>query len=537
MRPTQPESPAPAPARPKAPEPAGRPDRRHRHQAAPEHTSTAPAQAPTRTPTPVPTPVPAPGTAPDGAPTPTGPTGGPTTGPAPGPTARPTAVDAELLIAASVLLADAALTAKQAGAELTGALGSWRFGVEALRRPGWALGAAWSCARALTSPVGLAFGANGGVPGEIARIAGNLARRRPAAVSMAVDAFALRIEAATTAHPSLDSPAARRLTGAMVAGDRLEALRALRALIEHLGVTRALTTVTPVIMELCALAGMLDENPVNDGFSWVTLAGGVPTTDPFLGLPSRVLAHLNPGPGRAERTDPDPILAKVLTTSRNDVVSYVDDIGALGNHGLVLLRRVACADGVERHVLLLPGTSFGLLSNSTPQDLVGAFDGLLRTDTTYTRAARKLLLRAGVPAGSELMIVGHSLGGMTAMNLASDPEVAAEYRITHVIAVGSPIDSKRPADHTTRVISLVNEHDVIPALDGRGPASPHDVPDTWTELAWRDESYDYPLSHAPQAYSDALRGDVAHHREQVNALIGAYDGPIIGNQPYMLRDR
>ncbi|WP_327250747.1 lipase family protein [Streptomyces sp. NBC_01244] len=449
----------------------------------------------------------------------------------------PRRTDPELLLAASVLLADAALTAKQAGAELTGALSSWRLGLEALRRPAWALGTAVSCARALTSPAGLGFGANGGPAGELARIAGNLTYRRPAAVAMAVDAFALRIRAIASDHPNLDSPLARRLTDAMVAGNRLEALRAMHALVERLGVTRALTTMSPVIMELSALLGLLDENPVNDDFSWVTLAGGVPTTDPFLGLPSTLLKYLNPGPGRAERADADSILAKVLATSGNDIVSYVNDIGALGNHGLVLLRRVECADGAVRHVLLLPGTSFALLSNSTPQDLVGAFDGLLRTDTTYTRAARKLLVRAGVPAGSELMIVGHSLGGMTAMNLAADVEFSSRYRLTHVIAVGSPIDGKRPADHTTQVISLVNNHDVIPMIDGRGPASPNDIPTSWVELAWLDESYDYPLSHAPQAYSDTLRGPMAHHRKKVNALIGAYDGRIVGNQPYMLRDK
>ncbi|MFD7839451.1 hypothetical protein [Streptomyces sp. NPDC059761] len=458
----------------------------------------------------------------------------------PAPTAPepdPERIDAELLIAASVLLADAALTAKQSGAELTGAMFSWRFGLEALRRPGWALGTAVSCTRALTGSSGLGFGANGGLIGELLRMAGNMTYRRPAKVAMAVDAFALRIKAAAIDHPNLGAPAARRLTDAMVAGNRLEAARAMRALIELLGVTRALTTVSPVIMELMALLGMLDENPVNDDFSWVTLAGGVPTTDPILGLPSSVLKFLNPGPGRAERTEPDPILAKVLATSRNDIVSYVNDIGALGNHGLVLLRRVECTDGAVRYVLLLPGTSFGLLSNSTPQDLVGALDGLLRTDTTYTRAAKKLLRRAGVPTGSELMIVGHSLGGMTAMNLASDVEVSAAYRVTHVIAIGSPIDSKRPADHTTRVISLVNKHDVIPGLDGRGPASPHDIPENWVELAWLDESYDYPLSHAPQAYSDALRGEFTPYRDRVNKLITEYDGEVVGNQPYMLRDK
>ncbi|MGW7097821.1 lipase family protein [Streptomyces sp. NPDC054838] len=449
----------------------------------------------------------------------------------------PARTDAELLIAASILLADAALTAKQAGAELTGALCSWRFGLEALRRPGWALGAALSCAKALTSPAGLGFGANGGLVGELARMAGSVTYRRPAKVAMAVDAFAMRIRAVAAEHPNLDSPLARRLTDAMVDGDRLEAVRAMYALVERFGVTRALTTVSPVIMELLALSGLLDENPVNDDFSWVTLAGGVPTTDPFLGLPSSLLGYLNPGPGRAERADPDSILAKVLGTSCNDIVSYVNDIGALGNHGLVLLRRVACADGQQRHVLLLPGTSFGLLSNSTPQDLVGAFDGLLRTDTTYTRAVKQLLLRSGLPAGAELMIVGHSLGGLTAMNLAMDVDLASTYRITHVITVGSPIDGKRPADHTTQVISLVNKHDVIPMLDGRGPASPNDIPDSWVELAWLDESYDYPLSHAPQAYSDTLRGELTGYRDQVNKLITAYDGEVVGNQPYMLRDK
>ncbi|RKT02849.1 lipase (class 3) [Streptomyces sp. 3211.6] len=445
--------------------------------------------------------------------------------------------DTELLIAASVLLADAALAARRAGADLTGALTGGRFALQALRRPTWALGTALSCVRALTGPAGLGFGANGGVIGELARIVGNVTRRRPASVAMAVDAFALRIEAATVTHPNLDSAHARRLTGALVAGDRLEAVRALHALVERLGVTRALTTVSPVIMELLALTGLLDENPVNDEFSWVTLAGGVPTTDPFLGLPSSLLKYLNPGPGRAERAEPDPILAKVLGTSRNDIVSYINDIGALGNHGLVLLRRVACADGAERYVLLLPGTSFALLSNSTPQDLIGAFDGCLRTDTTYTRAVKKLLRRAGVPAGSELMLVGHSLGGLTAMNLAADPDVASEYRVTHVVTLGSPIDNKRPADHTTRVVSLVNKHDVIPMLDGRGPASPNDIPESWVELAWLDESYDYPLSHAPQAYSDSLRGELAPYRDRVNALIAGYDGEITANQPYMLRDR
>ncbi|MYW64270.1 hypothetical protein GTY65_09315 [Streptomyces sp. SID8379] len=451
--------------------------------------------------------------------------------------AAPEQTDPALLIEASVLLADAALAARRTGAELTAAWSSWRVGLQAVRRPGWALGTTLAAARALSNPAGLGIAVNGGLVGETVRSVGAMARRRPAAVAMAVDAFALRIEAAAREHPNLAGPLAKRLTDAIVAGRRIEAVRAARELTDLLGVTRTLTTISPVIMELLALNGLLDENPTNDRFSWVTLAGGIPTTDPILGLPAGLIRHLNPGPGRAERAEPDPLLERVLARSGNDIVSYIDDISALGNHGLALLRRIACEDGTERHVVLLPGTSFGRLSNSTPQDLVGAFDGVLRTDTTYTRSVKQMLLRAGVPEGAELMIVGHSLGGITAINLACDLDFVSTYRLTHVVTVGSPIDNKRPADPTTRVVSLVNEHDVIPGLDGRGPASASDIPDSWIELAWTDETYDYPLSHAPQAYADTLGDSLTAYRERVNELIRAYDGEILGNQPYLLRDK
>ena len=445
--------------------------------------------------------------------------------------------DPKLLLSASVLLADAALIAKQAGSEVTAALTDWRFPLRAARQPLWALGVVGSAVRALTNSAGLGFNAHGGLVGESARALAGVSGRRPAAIAMAVDAFAMRINAAAADNPNLDSPQARRLADAALAGRPWETLRAAAALAEHFGVTRALTTVSPVIMELLALASLLDQNTFNDDFAWVTLAGGVPTTDPFLGLSSSLIGWLNPGPGRAERAEPDAILTRVLARSSNDIVSYVDDIAALGNHGLALLRRVACQDGEVRYALLLPGTSFARLRNSTPQDVVGAMDGLLRTDTTYTRAVKQVLRRAGVPVGSALMVVGHSLGGITAMNLAMDVDFVATYRLTHVVTVGSPIDNKRPADGRTQVISLVNEHDVIPGLDGCGPASPTVIPEDWVELAWLDDAQDYPLSHAPQSYATALRESVPEYRRRVNDLIGVYDGTVVGNQLYRLRDR
>jgi hypothetical protein len=73
-----------------------------------------------------------------------------------------------------------------------------------------------------------------------------------------------------------------------------------------------------------------------------------------------------------------------------------------------------------------------------------------------------------VPAGAELLLVGHSQGGIAAMNLAGDPALngpAGRYRITHVVAAGSPIGNKRP-NGRTRVLGVEHQGDLIPELDG-----------------------------------------------------------------------
>ncbi|MBB4951635.1 hypothetical protein F4556_007170 [Kitasatospora gansuensis] len=445
--------------------------------------------------------------------------------------------DAELLVRASVLLAEAALEVRRAGAGLTAGVTGWRFALDALREPVPAAVAAASVARALFNPAGLGFGPVGGPVGEAMRWAGAVTRRRSAAVGMAADAFDLRVRAAAAGHPNLESPMVARLVEAVAAGERLETARAWCALVERLGVTRALTTIGPVAQELLAWAGLFDENPFNDDAAWAILHGELPPTDPVLGLPSGWISYLERGPGNAEAVDPDPLLARTMAHSANDITSYLDNMAALGNHGAALLRRIHCTDGETRYVLLLPGLSFAKLSNNTPADLAGGIDNTVNTDTTYTRAARRALESAGVPVGAELMIIGHSLGGMAAMNLAADLEFVTTYRLTHVIPTGSAIDDKRPADPDTKVISLVNGYDLITGMDGRGPAAPHDLPPGWTELAWLDATFDYPLSHSPQAYAISLRGLAAPQRDTANELLSRYDGEIVGNQLYLLRDR
>ncbi|MDH5522015.1 MAG: hypothetical protein OEZ14_15940, partial [Acidimicrobiia bacterium] len=77
-----------------------------------------------------------------------------------------------------------------------------------------------------------------------------------------------------------------------------------------------------------------------------------------------------------------------------------------------------------------------------------------------------------VPAGAELLIVGHSYGADTALDLAADPAFAGRYDVTHVVATGyfsQPQLPAVPAD--TRVLVVQNRHDIVVRLGSVMPSN------------------------------------------------------------------
>lgn len=128
--------------------------------------------------------------------------------------------------------------------------------------------------------------------------------------------------------------------------------------------------------------------------------------------------------------------------------------------------------GGDRYVVVLRG--IGPNMSAGPQTLPGAWNALQRGDDPMTTGAMDAVRRAGVPAQAKLMIVGHSQGGLVAMNLAGNRDFTARYQVTHVLTAGAPIDHKRVIlPSRTAVLHLENSHDYVPALDGqrRGPAN------------------------------------------------------------------
>ena len=94
-------------------------------------------------------------------------------------------------------------------------------------------------------------------------------------------------------------------------------------------------------------------------------------------------------------------------------------------------------------------------------------------DNRYAQMVWDGLIASGVPFGSELMIVGHSYGADTALDLAADPMFngSAGFDVTHVVAAGYHSEPQLPhVDAGTEVLVLQNHRDaaVIAEAVGHG---------------------------------------------------------------------
>jgi hypothetical protein len=109
-------------------------------------------------------------------------------------------------------------------------------------------------------------------------------------------------------------------------------------------------------------------------------------------------------------------------------------------------------------------------------------------DNRYAQMVATGLAEFGVPIGSELMIVGHSFGADTALDLAADPifNGAAGYSVTHVVAAGYYSDPQLPhVPDATEVLVLENANDTAVNLERLGyhPVAAVDhTADAWGEF-------------------------------------------------------
>ncbi|MFT4264657.1 MAG: hypothetical protein QM572_14820, partial [Nocardioides sp.] len=153
-----------------------------------------------------------------------------------------------------------------------------------------------------------------------------------------------------------------------------------------------------------------------------------------------------------------------VTGSPRDLADLMRRLGAVNRlpDGVIEVQTLTDPSGGRRHIVYAPGTdSFAPWSRAV-RGLPGNLGIRFGEATTYERGILRAMAASGIRSGEPVLMVGHSQGGMAAVEVA---RLRTPYAITDVVTAGSPIgDRDLPAG--TRLLALENDGDLVPRLDG-----------------------------------------------------------------------
>ena len=185
------------------------------------------------------------------------------------------------------------------------------------------------------------------------------------------------------------------------------------------------------------------------------------------------MAHLKPRPVTLQSlsTTEEPI-----DTSLPGLVRRAEPLHS-GGEGEIAVIKVPQDEGggtKSAWVVVIPGTQKGAPpGGSNPIDEGGIVDALAYDSAYLTPAIRKALREAGAEAGENVVAVGHSQGGVHAMNLAANKAFLAEFDLKYVFTAGSPVGGIKPEPGISS-LHLEHSQDWVPGCDGAPNADTKD---------------------------------------------------------------
>ncbi len=151
------------------------------------------------------------------------------------------------------------------------------------------------------------------------------------------------------------------------------------------------------------------------------------------------------------------------TITRSNTLQNKERIDA--ETAAVSITRIEHLDGTRSYRVIIPGTVDWGSGSPAAQDLLTNLQGAAGMPTDMESGVVTAMRMAGIRPEDEVMLYGHSQGGITAVNIAADPEVAKDFTITEVLTAGSPTaHAKLP--ESVHALHLENGGDAVPALDG-----------------------------------------------------------------------
>lgn len=112
----------------------------------------------------------------------------------------------------------------------------------------------------------------------------------------------------------------------------------------------------------------------------------------------------------------------------------------------------------EIYLVTLSGTEW--VFNQSTEAITDLFSGFNLKSAYYYNVVNIIL--NNIPKGSNLVLAGHSLGGMIAQQVAADSTIKAKYNILNTVTFGSPLLSAGSREGTVKRLGDIN--DPVPLL-------------------------------------------------------------------------
>ena len=153
----------------------------------------------------------------------------------------------------------------------------------------------------------------------------------------------------------------------------------------------------------------------------------------------------------------------VTFTNAPEVYTYVRDGYNQGTLGPISITKGTLKNGSSSKTIwlvTLSGTEIALnQSTEVVTDLLSGFN----LESAYYRNVVNTIV-ANVPKNSNLILAGHSLGGMIAQQVAANSTIKNRYNVLNTVCFGSPLLSAGSREGTVRRLGDVS--DPVPYLSG-----------------------------------------------------------------------
>ena len=200
-------------------------------------------------------------------------------------------------------------------------------------------------------------------------------------------------------------------------------------------------------------------------------------------------------------------------TNAAQIMQLVHDGDNQGPKGPISIIRGTLKSGFSSkqiYLITLSGTE--IVFNQTTEGLTDLFSGFNLKSRYYSNVVDVIL--NNIPKGANLILAGHSLGGMIAQQVAADSTIKARYNILNTVAFGSPLLSAGSREGTVRRLGDVN--DPVPYLSVRTVTNP-----IWSFMGLNREDGGYfgrPITAHKESYS---REDVWGRYDVTGAKYGS----------------